>query len=369
MAYRREPEHRHDATARVGVLLVNLGTPSAPTAPAVRRYLAEFLSDPRVVEIPGWAWQPILRGVVLTTRPAASAAKYAKVWTKDGSPLAVHSERQKILLKGMLGLRAKREGLPSDHVVVELAMRYGEPSIASKLDALRAAGAARILVLPLYPQYAASTTATVFDAVAAHLTGARRVPGMRFVDAFHDDPGYVKALAQDVNDYWTKHGRPEHLVLSFHGLPRRSLDLGDPYHCHCHVTARLLARELGLEPKQWTLAFQSRFGKAEWLKPYTAEVLAVLGREKTRRVDVFCPGFVADCLETLEEIGMEGRETFVRAGGGDFHAIPCLNEHPRWIAALTDLAWKHLSGWLDPPPDERERELAKARAIALGAER
>jgi len=367
VGYRQEPVHAHDQSPKVGVLLVNLGTPSAPTAAAVRTYLAEFLADPRVVEIPRWAWWPILHGVVLRVRPGKSAAKYEQVWTKDGSPLAVHSRRQQILLKGMLGLRAKREGLPADHVIVELAMRYGEPSIGVKLDALHAAGARRILVLPLYPQYAASTTATAFDAIGAHLASSRRVPGLRFLDAFHDDPGYIKALAQNINDYWMKHGRPDHLVLSFHGVPRRSLDLGDPYHCHCHVTARLLVRELGLEPKQWTLAFQSRFGKAEWLKPYTSEVLTALGRDKVRRVDVACPGFVSDCLETLEEIAMEGRDIFTGAGGGEYHALPCLNEHPRWIAALADLAWKQLSGWLDPPPDATALEQAAARAKALGA--
>ncbi|CAG1010207.1 protoporphyrin/coproporphyrin ferrochelatase [Burkholderiales bacterium] len=367
MRFLPEPPHAHDAIARLGVLIVNLGTPEAPTSSAVRRYLAEFLSDPRVVEIPSAIWKPILYGAILPTRPASSARKYAAIWTKDGSPLAVHSVRQRSLLMGMLGQRMKREGLPADFAPVELAMRYGEPSIASGLDRLRAAGTTRVLVLPLYPQYSASTTATVFDAVAAHLAKVRRAPALRFVDGFHDDAGYVKALAQNVNDYWMKHGRPERLVMSFHGVPRRALDLGDPYHCQCHATARLVARELGLAPDQWTIAFQSRFGRAEWLKPYTAEVLASLGTAKARRIDVVCPGFVSDCLETLEEIGIEGRDAFLKAGGGEFHAIPCLNEHPRWIAALADLAWRNLTGWLTPPPEPRERELTLARAKALGA--
>jgi len=203
--------------------------------------------------------------------------------------------------------------------------------------------------------------------VAAHVAKLRRAPAIRFVDDFHDDAGYIKALAQNVNDYWMKHGRPQRLVMSFHGVPRRTLELGDPYHCQCHVTARLLAQELGLASDQWSIAFQSRFGKAEWLKPYTAATLASLGAAKVRRVDVVCPGFVADCLETLEEIALEGAAAFQKAGGGELHAIPCLNEHPRWIAALAELAWRNLAGWLAPAPDARDRELTLARAKALGA--
>ncbi|MCC7113563.1 MAG: ferrochelatase [Burkholderiales bacterium] len=367
MNFRPEPPHAHDAIERVGVLLVNLGTPAAPTPAAVRTYLAEFLSDPRVVEIPRAVWLAILHGIVLRVRPARSAKKYEAIWTRDGSPLAVHSARQKSLLMGLLGQRMKAAGLPADFAPVEIAMRYGEPSIASGIDRLRAAGATRLLVLPLYPQYSASTTATVLDAVSDHLRGMRRVPALRFVDSFHDDTGYIRALAQGVNDHWMKHGRPDRLVMSFHGLPRRSLDLGDPYHCHCQKTARLLAQELGLASDQWSLAFQSRFGRAEWLKPYTAETLAALGRAKAGAVDVVCPGFVADCVETLEEIGIEGRDTFVSAGGGGYRVLPCLNEHPRWIAALADLVWRNLAGWLDPPAEARDRELTLARARALGA--
>jgi ferrochelatase len=359
----------HARAPRIGVLLVNLGTPDAPTPAAVRRYLAEFLADRRVVEIPSFVWKPILHGVVLRVRPARSAAKYRLVWTPDGSPLAVHSARQRSLLLGYLGQRLKKSGLPADFCPVEVGMRYGTPSIASALDKLRAQDCERILVLPLYPQYSASTTATAFDAVADYAGRARRMPGLRFVDCFHDDPGYIRALAQNVNDYWVKNGRPDRLVLSFHGMPRRTLDLGDPYHCHCQKTARLLAEELGLDRKQWTLSFQSRFGRAEWLKPYTAHTLAALGREGVSRVDVFCPGFVADCLETLEEIGIEGRATFLRAGGKAYHAIPCLNEHPLWIAALADLAWRQLQGWLVPPPDAAARELTQLRAKTLGAVR
>jgi ferrochelatase len=221
--------------------------------------------------------------------------------------------------------------------------------------------------VPLYPQSAASTTASAFDAVADHLRPMRRIPGLRLVDTFHADPAYIKALAQNVNDFWVKHGRPDRLVMSFHGLPQRTLDRGDPYHCLCLVTGRLLARELGLEAGQWTLTFQSRFGRAQWLKPYTSEVLQALGREGVKRVDVFCPGFVADCLETLEEIGIEARATFLQAGGKEFNAIPCLNEHPLWIAALANLVFRELDGWLAESPDAATREATKLRARALGA--
>lgn len=366
-SYRTEPPFSHDRTPRVGVLLVNLGTPDAPTPEAVRRYLAEFLTDPRVVEIPSVVWRPVLHGIILRTRPAQSAKKYALIWTKDGSPLLLHSVKQKALLQGLLGQRLKTAGLPSDFVPVELGMRYGAPPIAGALDKLRAAGCDHVLVVPLYPQYAASATGSALDAVCAYVQRTRRVPALRTIDAFHDEPGYIKALAQNVNDYWVKHGRPDHLVLSFHGLPRRVLDLGDPYHCHCQKTARLLVTELGLETKQCSITFQSRFGRAEWLKPYTADTLVALAKEGRGRIDVACPGFVSDCLETLEEIGIEGRQAFLRAGGKDFHVIPCLNEHPRWIAALAELVHRNLSGWLSAPPDAPAREMTALRAKALGA--
>ena len=367
MTFRPEPKFDHDAIARLGVLLVNLGTPAAPTPAAVRRYLAQFLADPRVVEIPRVAWRPLLHGVILRTRPAKSAARYEAIWTKDGSPLAVHTVKQKVLLSGYVGQRLKALGLPADHAVVDYAMRYGEPSIGGSLDRLRDAGCMRILVVPLYPQYASSTTGSVADEVGAWAARARRVPGLRIVDTFHDDPAYIGALAAAVNEYWMRHARPEHLVLSFHGVPRRTLTAGDPYHCYCRKTARLLARELGLETKQWTVAFQSRFGRGRWLEPYTTDVLTALGRQKLRRVDVVAPGFVADCLETLEELAIEAKGTFQRAGGGDYNVIPCLNEHPRWIGALADLAVDNLQGWLQPPPSPVEREATLLRAQALGA--
>ncbi len=349
------------------MLLVNLGTPDAPTAEAVRPYLAEFLSDRRVVEIPVFIWMLILHGVILRTRPAKSAVRYAAIWTKDGSPLLIHSRKQKTLLMGYLGQRMKAMGLPSDFAPVELAMRYGDPSIAGAMNRLRAAGCDRILAVPLYPQYAASTTASALDAVYAYAQQTRRMPALRSIDCFHDDPGYIKALAQSVNDHCVKNGWPDKLVMSFHGVPRRVLDLGDPYHCQCQKTARLLATELGLGPEQFVVTFQSRFGRAEWLQPYTADVLAKLAREGVRRVAVVCPGFVSDCLETLEEIGIEGKATFLAAGGIEFHAIPCLNEHPAWIAALTEIVVRNLQGWLASPPDVGMRAATSSLARAMGA--
>jgi protoporphyrin/coproporphyrin ferrochelatase len=368
MALLPEPVFVHDRAARVGVLLVNLGTPDAPTTAAVRRYLAQFLSDPRVVEIPRALWIPLLHGVILQVRPARSAQRYATIWTKDGSPLLVHSLRQKTLLLGYLGQRLKELGLPSDHAQIELGMRYGRPSIAEALGKLKEGRCERVLVLPLYPQYAASTTAAALDEVFDATRRMRRVPALRVVDAYHDDPGYIMALAQNINDYWMKNGRPNKLVLSFHGVPRKSLERGDPYHCHCRKTARLLATELGLKTEQYMITFQSRFGRAEWLTPYTQPTLVALAKEGMRRVDVACPGFVSDCLETLEEIAQEGQAAFLKAGGKEFHYIACLNERPAWIAALADLAVRNLQGWLDQPPGGAARELTQARAKALGAD-
>jgi len=362
-----EPPWEHDQPRRVGVLLMNLGTPDAPTTSAVRRYLAEFLSDRRVVEIPAFVWKLILHGVILRTRPARSAKKYAMIWGADGSPLLAHSQKQKTLLMGYLGQRLKDLGLPSDVAPVELAMRYGNPGIADALGKLRAAGCDRVLVVPLFPQYSASATAAALDAVFARAQRMRRMPGLRTIDGFHDDPGYIKALARNVNDYWMRHGRPDMLVMSFHGLPRRSLDLGDPYHCQCHKTARLLGTELGLESKQFVVTFQSRFGRAEWLKPYTQETAVRLAKDGVGRVDVVCPGFVSDCLETQEEIGIEVKQAFLGAGGREFHAIPCLNEHPQWIAALVELVLSNLQGWLAPPPDASAREMTLMRAKTKGA--
>jgi ferrochelatase len=360
-----EPPYRHGTIAKTAILLVNLGTPAAPTPAAVRAYLAEFLSDPRVVEIPRLAWWLILHGVILRTRPRASAKRYAAIWTKDGSPLALYTERQAKLLQGLLGERLKAP------LIVSYAMRYGAPSISDELVRLKAAGATRVLVLPLYPQYAASTTATALDQVFATLGRMRNQPELRTVKHFHDHPRYIGALGDAVRAYWREHGRPDRLVMSFHGVPRFTLDRGDPYHCECQKTARLLARELELADDAWQVAFQSRFGRAEWLKPYTATVLDELGRKGLRRVDVICPGFIADCLETLEEIGLEGKQAFLAAGGKELHLIPCLNDRPGWIEALAAIARDHLHGWVDERYDrataEAEAAASAARAKRLGA--
>jgi len=361
MGYRPEPAHRHGSAARSAVLLVNLGTPAAPTAAAVRRYLAEFLSDPRVVEIPRLVWWPILHGIVLRTRPARSAAKYAGIWLPEGSPLAVWTARQATLLAGYLGERGHR-------IEVRPAMRYGEPSLASALDALRADGVTRVLVLPLYPQYAGATTGSVSDAVLRWAGGARRVPELRFVGAYHDDPGYIGALAERASEHWRINGRGERLVLSFHGLPQRSLALGDPYHCQCQTTARLLGERLGLAPGLVLVTFQSRFGKAQWLQPYTEPTLRRLAAEGVKTVDLMCPGFVADCLETLEEINQEARQAFLAAGGESFEYIACLNDQPAWIRALTVIAERHLQGWdTQAAPDAGALQRQRERALALGA--
>jgi ferrochelatase len=370
MSFLPEPPYVHGTPGRTAVLLVNLGTPEAPTAGALRKYLREFLSDPRVVEIPRLLWWPILYGLVLTLRPRKSAAKYAMIWTPLGSPLKVHSEQQALLLRGYLGER----GFDVD---VRLAMRYGEPSIASALAELRAAQTERILVLPLYPQYSGSTTASVFDALNAVLARTRNVPELRSVRHFHDDPGYIEALKNSVLAYWSRHGRaPDDggkLVMSFHGVPRRVLELGDPYHCECQKTGRLLAEALGLAKDEYLVTFQSRFGRAEWLQPYTAPTLQALARQGTARADVICPGFVADCLETLEEIAQEGKQTFLSAGGKQFHYIACLNDRPDFIHALTDLAARHLQGWpvlrADRARREQQAEKSRAHARLLGATR
>jgi ferrochelatase len=363
MPFLAEPAYAHGTPARCAILLVNLGTPEAPTTAAVRRYLKEFLSDPRVVEIPRPLWWLILNAIILNLRPAKSAAKYAKIWDTEGSPLKLHTERQAKLLRGYLGA----QGQPA--LVVDYAMRYGKPSIDAVLSRLKQQRCERILLLPLYPQYAASTTASTLDAVSEFLRKTRNVPELRMVKQFHDHPAYIAALAEGVRKHWTQHGKPERLLMSFHGLPRYTLARGDPYHCECQKTARLLAGALALAPEQYQLSFQSRFGRAEWLQPYTAATLAQWGKQGLRRVDVVCPGFVADCLETLEEIGIEGKAEFLKAGGKEFHAIPCLNESDAWIQALAQISRQHLQGWDRTDATLDEAEQSRRRALALGARR
>lgn len=357
MRFAVEPALPDDRAGRTAILLVNLGTPDAPTAPALRRYLAEFLWDPRVVEIPRLPWWLILHGVILRTRPPKSAAKYASIWRPEGSPLLVWTRRMALRLQGHLGERGHM-------VAVRVAMRYGQPSVASALDALKAEGATRVLVLPLYPQYAAATTASTVDAVGAWAARARRIPELRIVNDYHDDPGYIAALAHSVRGHWQREGRGQTLVMSFHGLPERSRSLGDPYFDQCHETARALAAELGLGGAQHAVSFQSRFGRARWLQPYTVATVQRLAREGRTRIDVVCPGFAADCLETLEEIAVEARRSFLAAGGREFSYIPCLNDADAWITALGRIALRHLGGW---PTSVRGRAEPEARtAGALG---
>jgi ferrochelatase len=319
-----------------------------------------------VVEIPRLIWWPILHGIILNTRPAKSAHKYASVWMDEGSPLMVHSVRQTDLLRQKLAERGH-------DVELVLAMRYGEPSIASVLESLRERNMTRLLVVPMYPQYAGSTSATVFDEAGRVLQGWRNLPEMRWVRNFHDDSGYIEALAAKVREAWDRDGRGERLVMSFHGVPRRTLELGDPYHCECLVTARLLAQRLGLSRDQWVVTFQSRFGKAQWLQPYTEPTLEALAREGVREVDVICPGFVVDCLETLEEISIEAKSAFLKAGGHTFRYIPCLNEAPVFIDALASLVESHLAGWptsaqvVGQAVQDGTLSDRRARALALGA--
>lgn len=353
--------YQHGSPNRTGVLLINLGTPDAPTAQALRPYLKEFLSNPRVIEIPKLVWWPILHGFILPFRPKASAEKYAKIWMPEGSPLKVHTERQTKLLRDELHRRLQNPPM------VEYAMNIGKPSVATVLSKMQEQGCERILIIPLFPQYAASSTAAAMDNVFAALSHMRNLPSIRTVKQYHDYPGYIAALAQNVRDYWDVNGRPDKLIISFHGTPRASLDKGDPYHCACQKTGRLLAETLALDTNQYSVCFQSRFGKAKWLTPYTAATVMQLGKEQTRRVDVVCPGFVSDCLETLEEIAMEVKDTFIQAGGKEFHYIPCLNERSDWIQALADITCIHLQGWLETPATEEAAALSRKLALELGA--
>ncbi len=355
--YRPEPAFIHGQGEKTAVILCNLGTPDAPTAPAVRRYLAQFLSDPRVVEIPRLLWLPILHGIILRVRPAKSAAKYASIWTDQGSPLKVWTQKQ----ANALGSALQERG---HEATVRYAMRYGNPSIESVLDEVKAQGATRILVVPAYPQYSGTTTASIVDAVNAWTGSLRSIPELRFVARYHDDHGYIAALAHRVAQHRQDHGQGRHLVMSFHGVPARTLALGDPYHCECLKTARLLARELGLGKDQYTVTFQSRFGKAKWLEPYTEPTLVALAQRGVHEVDVVCPGFTSDCLETLEEISLEARDAFMAAGGKAFRYIPCLNDDAAWMDALASLAEKHLAGWPTREPADADA-LARSRAEAL----
>ncbi|MDQ6974115.1 MAG: ferrochelatase [Mariprofundaceae bacterium] len=320
----------------IGLLLTNLGTPDAPTPAALRRYLKEFLSDPRVVEMNRMLWWCMLNLVILTIRPAKSARSYQSVWTDEGSPLMQYSLQQREKLQAQFG----------DSVCVELAMRYGKPSIAAGLEKLRAKGCGQVLILPLYPQYSGTTTGSTFDAVADVLKTWRDVPELRMMHSYHAHPAYISALASSVRQHWQAHGQAERLLISFHGIPQRYADQGDPYPILCKKTAQLLAEYLNLKEDEWLLSFQSRFGREPWLQPYTQDTLTTWGNAKMQTVDVICPGFSVDCLETLEEIAVENRDYFVEAGGKELRYIPALNAQDNHIQALKRIIEQHMQGWI-----------------------
>lgn len=359
MRFQGTEEFRHEEPARSGVLLVNLGTPDAPTADAVRRYLAEFLWDPRVVETPRWLWWLILHGVILRIRPRRVARAYQSVWTDAGSPLLAITRRQGEKLRGVLG---QQHNAP---VEVAIAMRYGKPSIASVLEELRKKQVRRLLVVPMYPQYSATTTASVYDAVFDVLKAWRWVPELRMVQHFHDHPDYLGALRASVEQHWQEQGRAERLLMSFHGIPKRYFMAGDPYHCECLKTGRLLAESLGLDESDYAVTFQSRFGREEWLKPYTDHTLKDWGRSGVKSVQVVCPGFSADCLETLEEIAQQNRDIFLKAGGKSFQYIPALNDSGVHIEALAAVVNEHIRGWPETQQGWNPRHAAEEAAASL----
>jgi ferrochelatase len=359
------PHDAHAPAVQAGVLLVNLGTPEAPTAKAVRPYLAEFLSDPRVIEYPRWLWWLVLHGVILRTRPARSAHAYARIWEERGSPLRFGSEALTDALQSELG--RQRPG----PIKLALAMRYGAPSVAQQIAQLQRAGVRRLLVLPLYPQYSATSTGSVLDAVADAIKTLRWPPELRIVNDYHDDPGHIDALASSIRRWWETHGRGDKLLLSFHGIPERYRDAGDPYFCQCHATARLLRERLGLDESEVVLSFQSRVGRERWLHPYTDETVRRLASEGVKRLDVACPGFAVDCLETLEEIAMQNRDFFTAAGGRELRYIPALNDSTEQVASLATLILRHTQGWpefaidYDAATAQAQQTAAQQRAKSL----
>lgn len=369
MYYHNNAHYQHGDEAATGILITNLGTPDAPTKQALKPYLKEFLWDARVVEPPParWLWWLILNGIILNTRPAKSAEAYEEVWGTEGpgSPLLDITQRQLDAIKQQVTPHFKGK------VVFELAMRYGNPSIESALKKLEAQGVQRLIVLPLYPQYAGATTASTFDKLTDVLRGWRWIPELRFVNHYHRHPGYIKALANSIREHQAEHGKPDLLVMSYHGVPKRYLDNGDPYHCECHVTSRLVAEELGLEKHEYRVTFQSLFGKEEWIKPYTDATMKALPSEGVKHVQVICPGFSADCLETIEEIDGENREYFEHAGGEKFSYIKALNSREDHTVALSDVILQHTQGWYErdgfnSETDAAEREKVKANARAMG---
>lgn len=358
MKYFGQPDFQHGEIPAVGVLLANLGTPDAPDTPSLRRYLREFLLDPRVIELPRLTWWLILHLFILTTRPKQSAELYKKIWWKEGSPLLVLSNRQAAALEETL----RREVGTPVHVAV--GMRYGNPSIGSVLRELAGKGCRRLLILPLYPQYAAATTGSTFDAVADELKTWRWVPEVRFLNHYHDDAAYIRALAQSIRDAWADEAPAEKLLFSFHGIPKRYFLAGDPYYCQCQKLARLTAGELGLPKERWEVSFQSLFGKEEWIKPYTDKTIAGMAKSGTRSLDVVCPGFSADCLETLEEIDGLNREIFLHNGGGRYRYVPALNDRPDHIQALAGLVLRNLQGWVEPTAAWNEEQVLREAAAS-----
>jgi protoporphyrin/coproporphyrin ferrochelatase len=350
MKYIGNSNFDHSRNPRIGVLLTNLGTPEAPQRGPLRRYLKQFLSDPRVVEVPRLLWWFILNGVILNIRPSRSAAAYRTVWTEQGSPLMLHTRAQAQKLQVSLQQQW------GDSLVVEYAMRYGQPSISSAVQALMDAGVERLLVLPLYPQYSGPTTASTFDALAQDFAGRRFLPELRFATSYHDHPAYIAALAQSIRRHWDTHGRADKLILSYHGEPQRCLDKGDPYFCHCHKTSRLVAEQLQLEDDAYLTTFQSRFGREPWLQPYTDEILKQLPAQGVGSVEILCPGFSSDCLETLEEIAVENQAYFLEAGGDSFQYIACLNSSAAHIDALQTIVLEKLQGWQPPIADRTQTQ-------------
>jgi ferrochelatase len=352
--YLGDTNYEHGAPERIGVLLVNLGTPDAPSAPAVRKFLRQFLSDPRVIEAPRWLWLPVLHGIILRFRPGRSAKAYRQIWTEQGSPLLVYSQA---LARGLHDSLGK---LLHANVHVTLAMSYGNPSIEAGLKELEAAGVRRLLVLPLYPQYSGTTTASVFDCVTRTLQRRRWIPELRFVNDYYTQPSYIHALADSVRNHWRRHERA-HLLMSFHGIPKRNLSAGDPYGYQCERTARLLAEALGLREGEWSLSFQSRVGREEWLRPYTDELLAEYAARGPKRITAICPGFATDCLETLEEIALRNREDFLHEGGESFDYVPALNADAAHVEVLTELVLRQAQGWPELSALRDESKLERAR--------
>ena len=341
MKYTGTENFDHEQVPKVGILLTNLGTPQAPEKKALRTYLKQFLSDPRVVEVPRLLWWLILNGIILNIRPARSAAAYSTVWTERGSPLLFHTHDQSE------AMQQRMTAIAGDKVIVDFAMRYGEPAIPDVLQSMLARGVRKLLVLPLYPQYSGATGGSTFDAIAQDFTRRRWLPELRFVSHYHDHPAYIAALADSIRAFRGEHGAADKLMFSYHGEPQKYLDKGDPYHCECLKTSRLVAEALGLSKEEYFSAFQSRFGREEWLKPYTDETLKAFPEQGVKSVQVVCPGFSADCLETLEEIAVENRDYFLEAGGERFEYIPCLNATDGQIDALQAIARDHLGNWLD----------------------